>query len=130
MIATITLGVTLWQIFVMRRHNRLSVRPYLTFWKWHDGTNNTYSLYLQNNGIGPAIITSFSVDVDKKRIDGRGDKALEKAAMILFNDPNVLIERAYVSAGYSMAANEKRRLIQINLNEVTPPLTMADLAQA
>lgn len=129
-IAGVALCVTFWQISITRRHNKLSVRPYLAFWTWHDGAANTYSLYLQNNGIGPALITSFSVCIDKKRIDARGDKALEEAAMLLFNDPNLLVERAYVSAGYSMAANEKRRLIQLNLNAVTPPLTMADLDQA
>lgn len=129
-IAVVALSVTVSQLSVIRKHNKLSVRPYLAFWEWHDGADNTYSLYLRNNGIGPAIITSFSVYVDQKRIDGRGDKALEKAVLILFKNSNVLVERAYVNKGYSMAANEKRRLIQLNLNAVTPPLTMVDLEQA
>lgn len=129
-IAAFALSVTVWQLSVIRKHNKLSVRPYLAFWEWHDGATNAYSLYLQNNGIGPAIITSFSVYVDHKRIDGRGDKALEKAAFVLFKNSNLLVERAYVHKGYSMAANEKRRLIQLNLKAVTPPLTMADLEQA
>lgn len=128
-IAAFALLVTLWQLSVIRKHNKLSVRPYLTFWESHDGATNAYSLYLQNNGIGPAIITSFSVYVDHKRIDGRGDKALEKAAFVLFKNSNVLVERAYVNQGYSMAANEKRRLIQLNLKAITPPLTMTDLEQ-
>lgn len=128
-IALAALSVTVWQLSVIRKHNKLSVRPYLAFWEWHDGADNTYSLYLQNNGIGPAIITSFSVYVDHKRIDGRGDIALGKAAFVLFKNSNVLVERAYVHKGYSMAANETRRLIQLNLKAVTPPLTMTDLEQ-
>jgi len=129
-VASAALIVTFWQLSVVRKHNQLSVRPFLAFWSWHDGTDNTYSLYLQNNGIGPAIITSFSVYVDNKRILASGTKALEIAAMCLFHNPRVLVERAYVSKGYSMAANEKRRLIKLNLNAVIPRLSMAALEVA
>lgn len=76
-------SISFWQLDLMREHNRLSVRPYLII------TPNLAAeksgLYLSNEGIGPGIITSFSVRVGDEQFDGLGDSrwpaVLEKARL-------------------------------------------------
>lgn len=57
-IAFLALGATLWQGYIERRHNILSVKPYLIFHGIrHPGMSLKYTI--KNNGLGPAIINNF-----------------------------------------------------------------------
>lgn len=67
-IAMTALMISVWQGCEQRRHNRLSVRPLLDFQTV--GHNNTQSIQLANNGLGPAIVQGFYIDVDGQRLDG------------------------------------------------------------
>lgn len=60
-VAGCALGVTFWQGYLMRQHNRLSVRPMLTTMERYEIKNNLgyVSFELSNCGIGPAIIKNF-----------------------------------------------------------------------
>lgn len=64
-VAGCALFVTVWQTFVTRRHNRLSVRPHLDF-----GLKTAFGypivLNITNKGLGPALITSVSLLHDGK----------------------------------------------------------------
>lgn len=65
MVAAFALFATLWQSYVTRRHNRLSVAPYLRFDVYWTHTDiKEAGIYLANKGVGPAIIRSFSVSLD------------------------------------------------------------------
>ena len=64
-------SISFWQLDLMREHNRLSVRPYLMITPHL--TAKKSGLYLSNEGIGPGIITSFTVRVGDKQFDGLGD---------------------------------------------------------
>lgn len=66
-IALSALGVAIWQGYLMRKHNRLSLRPHLTFKQMLSEANPQFSLELQNNGLGPAIIKRFQVLLDKEQ---------------------------------------------------------------
>lgn len=68
-IALSALAVAIWQGILMRRHNRLSLRPHLSFRQMMSETNPQFSLELLNNGIGPAIIKEFQVLLDGERED-------------------------------------------------------------
>lgn len=68
-IALSALAVAIWQGILMRRHNRLSLRPHLTFRQMMSEANPQFSLELLNNGIGPAIIKDFQVLLDGGRED-------------------------------------------------------------
>lgn len=49
-----------------REHNRLSVMPYLIITtSEHNKDNETYSLELNNRGLGPAIITGIDIKTEK-----------------------------------------------------------------
>jgi hypothetical protein len=59
--------LTVWQVVTTRRHNRLSVKPFLTTWTDSDYDENRYGIKLINNGVGPALIKSFTIEVDGKK---------------------------------------------------------------
>jgi hypothetical protein len=68
---------TIWQGKLTRQHNRLSVKPILSV----EGTaviNEPVSIILKNTGLGPAIIKSYALSVDGKRISAEiADPQLE-----------------------------------------------------
>ena len=63
-IALCAMVATVWQAAIARRHNRLSVRPVLTLYRREiEGL-----IYVRNNGSGPAIITSYELYSNGKRL--------------------------------------------------------------
>ena len=65
-IAIASIAVTIWQGIENRNHNRLSVRPKLEV-NFYAGKDN-FGYILQNNGLGPAIITYRKFLVDGEEI--------------------------------------------------------------
>jgi hypothetical protein len=51
------------QVEVSRIHNRLSVKPILQITPYGEGATGRNGLYLSNDGLGPAVIKSFSAKV-------------------------------------------------------------------
>ncbi len=49
-----------WQVELTQKHNRLSVRPILQVTPYLEGKDGKNGLYLSNDGLGPAIIKSFT----------------------------------------------------------------------
>lgn len=70
-LAVLALSVSLWQGYEERRHNRLSVRPLLTFDYTYD-TAGWFSLEVVNTGVGPAIIQRFEAFVDGQPVSNGG----------------------------------------------------------
>ena len=112
-IALCALGFTIWQGVVARRHNKLSVTPHLTTWNHSDQNKKLYSIELLNNGIGPALIKSFAIQVDRQTINGEGTEPIEKALKILFPGYDYHSYQAYVASGYMMTAKESRPLVNV-----------------
>lgn len=113
-IALCALGLTIWQAHIARRHNMLSVTPHLTTWRNMDKANNKYEVQLLNNGIGPAFIRSFQIQVDGQPITGEGYEPIEKALKILFPQSQYRLYHSFLARGYAMAANEIRSLVTIH----------------
>jgi hypothetical protein len=63
-VALSSLAIALYEVRMMREHDRISVWPYLSV--FNSDTGGNYSLNLRNAGIGPALIGSFEVVVDGK----------------------------------------------------------------
>jgi hypothetical protein len=121
-VAFCALGLTIWQAHIARRHNILSVTPHLTTWSHWDKANNKYEVQLLNNGIGPAFIQSFQIQVDKQPIVGERYEPIEKALKILFPQSKYTSSQAFVARGYAMAANENRSLVRLQfLGDEAPP---------
>jgi hypothetical protein len=115
-IALCALFFTVWQVTVIRRHNKLSVTPHLTTWYHSDDENNRYQIELLNNGIGPALIKSFLIQVDGQSINGEASEPIKKALKILF--PQYCYEsfQSYIASGYMMSEKETRALVVIQFN--------------
>jgi len=62
-IALCALVFTIWQTYIQRAHNRLSVKPHLFTFTTKDRNNNLARLQvlLKNNGLGPAFINKFQI---------------------------------------------------------------------
>lgn len=112
-IALCAFGLTIWQARITQKHNKLSVTPHLTTWSHSDAGNNRYAVELLNNGIGPALINSFQIQVDGQFIVGEGTEQMEKALKILFPQYQYNSWQSYVSKGYMMSAKEVRNLVTI-----------------
>ncbi|WP_420598536.1 hypothetical protein [Neptuniibacter sp.] len=65
-IATCAMAATFWQGYIARKHNKLSVKPFLDINRHSDYTAFSFKLSLVNQGLGPAIITSYSMKVEQK----------------------------------------------------------------
>ena len=111
-IAVCALILTIWQAFVTRRHNKLSVVPYLTTWS-NSGDKGLFRVDIINNGIGPALIQTFQVFVDGHEIVGQDLEIIRKALKILF--PNYVYNsyNSFLSQGYMMSPKESRCLLEI-----------------
>lgn len=52
-----------------QKHNRLSTKPILDFSLFVSAAHNRFSLIVENNGLGPAIVKSYNLLVDQKSFD-------------------------------------------------------------
>lgn len=112
-IALCALLLSIWQGYVSRSHNKVSVRPHLTTWTYHDHQTHKHIVEIINNGIGPAIIKELLLKVDNKTITGQGTEAIEKVLKLLFPSFQYNSHNSYMSNGYVMAEKEKRSLSEI-----------------
>ena len=71
-IALSALGFAIWQGYIARRHNKLSVRPHLTFTSMLLDKEPHLTVNIKNNGLGTAIITDYKVILDGVTQDDNG----------------------------------------------------------
>ena len=116
-IALCALFFTIWQSKQAQKHNRLSFKPHLTSWSHKNSKKGFYAVELINNGLGPALIESFTIKVDDKIIAGKGTEPIEKALKILLPNCQYQSHHAYMANGYSMAAKEKCTIVEILFTE-------------
>lgn len=119
-IAICAIVVSIWHGVQTRKHNKLSCKPHLTTWTHIDNDKAFYFVELINNGLGPALIEKFTVKVDGEIISGERTESIEKALKILFPNLNYKSYHSFVAKGYSMAANDKRKIIVIQFNQPLP----------
>jgi hypothetical protein len=64
LVALCALGVSIFNSYLVRKHNRLSVEPYLGFSVSYGTETTPIGLYLANNGVGPAILKELKISLD------------------------------------------------------------------
>lgn len=71
LVALAAIGLTVWEGLENRRHNRLSVQPRLaaSIQAGRSGEGEYVRLAVENNGLGPAVISSFRVFLDGRVVD-------------------------------------------------------------
>lgn len=80
MIALCALIFTIWQGFLARKHNRLSVKPHLTpCTDDHIETKGLFRYRVMNNGLGPALIERVVLKVDGNEMIGEGAELIKNA---------------------------------------------------
>lgn len=82
-IALTAVAFTRFQIKKTDSHNRLMVTPHISSTTHIDSDNGQFSIHLENNGIGPAIIKDFSIEVDGKKVEAEDE--VEAAIKLLLN---------------------------------------------
>jgi len=114
-IALCALVFSIWQGIQARRHNRLSVRPYLTSSMHNSEDNGIYShaVYLENNGLGPALIDEFVMKCDGRIITLLAYDQIKRILKSLFPNSNCTPTAEYIANGYSISAKERIAILNI-----------------
>lgn len=81
-IALASLFVAVNQATAERTHNRLSVRPFLTIYR-KQFNNEPIEYCVENQGLGPAIVTSFVVLVDDNEVNTANGNCIYAATDLL-----------------------------------------------
>lgn len=68
-VALLAMAATAYQGWLTREHNRLSVRPNVRFAAYMEGAGHRNGIYVENLGLGPAILSSLNVDVSGQSFD-------------------------------------------------------------
>ncbi len=118
-IALCALGLTIWQAFLSRKHNKLTVKPYLTTWSTILADEYFYQIDLMNNGVGPALIQSFRVFIDNEELSGTESELIDRAIKMLFPKTGYNSYNSFLSKGYMMAAKDKHELIKIKFSDIS-----------
>jgi len=129
-IALCALVFTFWQGRIARRYNRLSVMPYLIpTASFEEKTAGHYSIGIINNGIGPAMIQSYSVHLDGQPIEGTGPEPIHKILRNLFPNSKFASTHQTMTPNYMMRAKENVPLMDIQFRGESFPNKIA-VAQA
>jgi len=114
-IALCALGFTVWQAYVQRQHNKISLRPHLFTFTNKDKIKNSARLQvlLTNNGLGPAFINKFEVFYDGKSCEP--EEAISKAiGKLECNTSHTTLGDDYV-----MPQNEVKLLLSVTFEAVS-----------
>lgn len=109
-IAVCALAFTGWSAYVQRKHNILSVRPYLTTFTYHNKNDDQGFLKVEllNNGLGPAYIKKFEIYLNNELCEF--DKAIEHATKGI----KAKYQKTSLDVNYAMQVGEKQSLFTIN----------------
>lgn len=112
LIAVCALGLTVYQAYLARSHNKLSVRPHLTQFTHRDKRPSQGVLVYRilNNGVGPAFIKSFEIFLDGQLVTDP-DQAL--ATVLPARQYNHSVTR--LGNDYAMAAGEAKDILILAL---------------
>jgi hypothetical protein len=101
------------------RHNRLMVTPHISSLALVNNEENSMVLYLENNGIGPAIIKDFSIHVDGSLVSGDDEVELS-LAMLLMDLPITNWGHESLSRNSFLPAGKKIELATVVSEDLTP----------
>ncbi|MDU9393397.1 hypothetical protein [Pseudomonas sp. zfem002] len=100
------------------KHNRLMVTPHISSTTHINKDDGTISLHLENNGIGPALIKDFSIEVDGEKISS-GDKVEEALILLLKGLPIDKWGHESIARNSFLPAGKKIELVTIISNKIT-----------
>ena len=118
-IACSALFVAVQQAYLTRRHNRLSVKPHLTIDTKVEQTS--FAVNLVNNGLGPAIIKDFKIELNEICASNKNSQELEVILEALFPANSSITNNSThistVATGYIMAQNKPKEILRAGFRE-------------
>ena len=115
-IALSALGLAVSQGMATRKHNKLTVKPHLTFVRWIEQDKRYIKLTLKNDGVGPAFINHFKVHLDDKEVTSKGQNSVAKALNLL-NVPGAITVLGFsYKKNDSISSKSEETIIQIYLS--------------
>lgn len=115
-IALCALSVSIWQGYVMRFHQILSVKPHIDIdYKFFPG--KPIEIRMLNNGVGPAIIKSFKILYDGQLLSENQTDAYLKVLKELKKDTGLEFKYEYhfPLKNEALSAGEKEYLLQVEI---------------
>lgn len=111
-IALCALGLTIYQAIVARRHNILSVQPYITEFNHRETSpgRGVLTFRLMNHGVGPAFITGFKI-----LLDGKPVKDVDEALAEVLKDKKYNHSITRLGEGYAMPAGETKDVLILEM---------------
>ena len=131
-IAICALFFTIWQAFIQRKHNKVTVKPHLYQVNNRDKNNNEARLQVMvtNNGLGPAFINKFQIYFNGVECDD-AEKAVKNAI------GNITESYSFSTLGdeSAMAQNETKSILSVafqaqswkEIEEVEKKLSQLDM---
>lgn len=117
-IATCALVSTIWNARAARKHDKLSVMPYLT--KEYLIEDGYFYFKLSNLGLGPAIIKSFDLSFDGKHYVN--SNALVRILELLFRDYEKFEREGTMwGVGSVIPANKSEVLLEVKFSGTKKP---------
>jgi hypothetical protein len=111
-IAVLALVGSLFEAAETRRHNRLSVKPVLSFETEVAQDDTVQTIRLKNLGTGPAIIKSFSVYANDKPVQKLGNDPWGSVIESL-NLADIAFKYFWYSPGDVIGINEEKSVLTI-----------------
>jgi hypothetical protein len=118
-IALVALFLSIWQAHQYRRHNQLSVRPFVQLIREMAAGEPVNGLLVTNAGFGPAIIKDFRIYVDGKVMPDDDDNCGWTHAIRLLNLKRRPVENFCLAKGGSIRAGETYPLLSIKKEYLT-----------
>jgi hypothetical protein len=107
-IAFASICISLWEGSETRRHNRLSVRPKLEV--VFNAGKETFGYTVDNNGLGPAMITGMDLFVDGEKIRHTGFGGLDEFLDMMKLKERFLSRDAF-GKGITLTAGSRKSIL-------------------
>jgi hypothetical protein len=82
-VSVLALGLTMYEAWATRRHNRLSVKPALSFDLVLDEEQCALVIRLRNNGLGPAVVRRYEMLVDGRSLEQLNIRQFQELSALL-----------------------------------------------
>lgn len=115
-VALLALIVAVGSFWVQRKHNRLSVKPHLTTFTEREHDKKRAVVWLRNNGLGPALITSYEFLLDGKTKSGGSPYKADELIAELLKGIACRSKRTQLGVDYSMPANASVVVLDVELD--------------
>lgn len=117
-IALSALATSIWQGVISRKHNKLSVRPNLVLDHYEENSLTT-SFTLKNNGLGPALISSFQITFDQNEILNEQSHANAKTIASKLGIPRISCSLYKPSVSQGISNSDQYQLLIFDTKNAT-----------